>query len=165
MEDPDSVSDDFIVSCSDDELGSSKEFASSWEPSPEEIISMYEMLESKGVLDFEWQCPGRRSPSINSIKSDLMEKGSISDDDSNKQVEPNEFDFKDEFSVEQPSPKISQRRRVSHVSSAQKRVARLDKVMYDIQRHRKLDELELQKSSHTTMSSPTPKTNNSSDYK
>lgn len=44
-------------------------------------------------------------------------------------------------------------------TSAQKRVARLDKVMFDIQRHRKLDELELQKSlSDSTCSSPSSKT-------
>lgn len=46
-------------------------------------------------------------------------------------------------------------------TSAQKRVARLDKVMFDIQRHRKLDELELKKDSpKSSNDSPGSKTPN-----
>ncbi|GFW32486.1 uncharacterized protein TNCV_676451 [Trichonephila clavipes] len=140
------VSDDWVVNCSDDELSTSaKDSSNLWEPTPEEIVSMYEILESKGILEFDWQCPGRRSPSVNSMKSDLLEKGPASNEDGKLPAEPNEFDFNDEFSTEQFSPKISARKRGA--TSAQKRIARLDKVMFDIQRHRKLDELELQKSS------------------
>lgn len=135
---------EIIAICSDDEIGISYKEHGTWEPTSEEIVDLYEALDTKGVLDFEWQCPGRRSPSATSIKSDFIEKGTLSDDDVNKLTEPNEFDFKDEFSLENPSPKISPRRRANQASSAQKRVARLDKVMYDIQRHRKLDELEMQ---------------------
>ncbi|XP_054715927.1 PAXIP1-associated glutamate-rich protein 1-like [Uloborus diversus] len=136
---------DWVINCSDDEFSSSaKGREGIWEPTPEEIINMYDILDSKGVMDFEWQCPGRRSPSVNSNKSDMNDKGSISDDEANKKIEPNEFDFDDEFGIEQ-TPKICPRKRVTQPTSAQRRVARLDKVMFDIQRHRKLDELELQK--------------------
>ncbi|XP_015921007.1 PAXIP1-associated glutamate-rich protein 1 [Parasteatoda tepidariorum] len=158
MEGAESDSDDWVINCSDEELVSTSETQESWEPSPQEILNMYEILESNSVLELEWRCPGRRSPSVNSNKSDLLEKGSISDEDSNKQVEPNEFDFDDEFGSERPSLKLSARKR-NNATSAQKRVARLDKVMFDIQRHRKLDELELQKSlSDSTCSSPSSKT-------
>lgn len=135
--------DEVIASCSDDEIVSTWKEKGTWEPTPEEIINMYDMLESKGVLEFEWQCPGRRSPSVSSIKSDLIDKNTLSDEDVTKLSEPNEFDFNDEFGLD-PSPKITSRRRGSQATCAQKRVARLDKVMYDIQRHRKLDELEMQ---------------------
>ncbi|KAF8772962.1 PAXIP1-associated glutamate-rich protein 1A-like [Argiope bruennichi] len=155
MEENNLVPDDWSINCSDDELSTAaKDSNDMWEPSPEEIISMYEILESKGVLEFEWQCPGRRSPSVNSMKSDLMDKGPASNEDSKLTAEPNEFDFNDEFSTEQFSPKISARNRAKQATSAQRRVARLDKVMFDIQRHRKLDELELQKSSPQSSNSP-----------
>lgn len=75
---------DFIVNCSDDEIGTTYKEKGTWEPTPEEIVNMYEILDSKGVLDFEWQCPGRRSPSVSSIKSDLIDKGNLSDDDVSK---------------------------------------------------------------------------------
>ncbi|GFT59589.1 uncharacterized protein NPIL_195621 [Nephila pilipes] len=155
------ISDDFVVSCSDDELSTSAKDSNIWEPTPEEIVSMYEILESKGILEFDWQCPGRRSPSVNSMKSDLLEKGPASNEDGKLPVEPNEFDFNDEFSTEQFSPKISARKQRSQATSAQKRIARLDKVMFDIQRHRKLDELELQKGSpQSSNNSPISKTPN-----
>ena len=75
---------EILANCSDDEIGSFYKEHGNWEPTSEEIINMYEILDSSGVLDFEWQCPGRRSPSASSIKSDLIEKGALSDDDSNK---------------------------------------------------------------------------------
>ncbi|GIY84175.1 uncharacterized protein CEXT_590311 [Caerostris extrusa] len=153
-------SDDWVIDCSDDELSSSVKDNNSWEPSPDEIASMYETLDIKGTLELDWQCPGRRSPSTNSMKSDLNEKGPASNDNGKTEVEPNEFDFNDEFSTEQISPKISARKRGGQVTSAQRRVARLDKVMFDIQRHRKLDELEQQKSSPQSSNSPSSRTSN-----
>ncbi|GIY87085.1 uncharacterized protein CDAR_255911 [Caerostris darwini] len=152
--------DDWVIDCSDDELSSSVKDNNSWEPSPDEIASMYETLDIKGTLELDWQCPGRRSPSTNSMKSDLNEKGPASNDNGKTEVEPNEFDFNDEFSTEQISPKISARKRGGQVTSAQRRVARLDKVMFDIQRHRKLDELEQQKSSPQSSNSPSSRTSN-----
>lgn len=82
MDGADLVSEDWVVECSDDELATeAKESGDNWEPTPNEIMTMYELLESKGVLDLEWQCPGRRSPSVNSTQSDLLEKGSDEDED------------------------------------------------------------------------------------
>ncbi|KAG8181092.1 hypothetical protein JTE90_016605 [Oedothorax gibbosus] len=161
MDEDDPATEDWVVDCSDDELANeAKESGDMWEPTPSEIMTMYELLESKGVLEFEWQCPGRRSPSVNSTQSDLLEKGTASDEDNKAEAEPNEFDFDDEFAVDKPSPKISPRKR-AQATSAQKRVARLDKVMFDIQRHRKLDELELKKDSPASASgSPRAKTPN-----
>lgn len=73
-----------LANCSDDEIGTLYKEHGSWQPTPEEIINMYETLDSEGVLDFEWECPGRRSPSASSVKSDLIDKGALSDDDANK---------------------------------------------------------------------------------
>jgi hypothetical protein len=34
-----------------------------WEPSATEIAALLDLLDKKGVIDLEWQCPGRRVPS------------------------------------------------------------------------------------------------------
>lgn len=33
------------------------------EPPPEELESMYQLLESGGMLELQWKCAGRRQPS------------------------------------------------------------------------------------------------------
>ncbi len=76
--------DDICVDCSDDEKydiklkvsgfvniwfniwlyltfrGDFKE--NKWLPPPEEVIRLYEAIESQEYLELEWQCPGRRPP-------------------------------------------------------------------------------------------------------
>lgn len=118
---------------------------SAWEPSPADIIQLYQVLGSKGILDLEWQCPGRRSPSVHSNESESIDKRPMDSEDNNKNFEPNEFDFEDEGPPESSSPQITPRRRTTPANSAQKRIARLDKVMFDIRRYRKMDELEHRK--------------------
>jgi len=34
-----------------------------WEPSPTDIATLYDLVDREGVLELEWQCPGRRVPS------------------------------------------------------------------------------------------------------
>lgn len=34
-----------------------------WEPAPDDIMQLYEMVNQVGVIELEWQCPGRRAPS------------------------------------------------------------------------------------------------------
>lgn len=53
---------DWNVPCSDDEnYGVNGKEA--WEPSPTEIATLYDLVDREGVLELEWQCPGRRVPS------------------------------------------------------------------------------------------------------
>ncbi|XP_067122687.1 PAXIP1-associated glutamate-rich protein 1 [Centruroides vittatus] len=132
--------EDWRVSCSDEE----KESCRIWEPKPEEILDLYIKLEKRGILDLEWQCPGRRSPSVHSSESECVDRKQMDDEDLKlKRCEPNEFDFDDEMS-DGSTQKITPIRRtpVGGSSSAQKRVARLDKVMLDIRRYRHLDEMD-----------------------
>lgn len=136
--------EDWRVSCSDEEKYGPPTGCtgrSTWEPKPEEIIQLYAALVKKGTLDLEWHCPGRRSPSVHSNESENTEKRTMEDDEK-KAVEPNEFDFDDDFVEPKCSPKItpgSLRRRTAPPNSAQRRVAKFDKVMFDLRRHRELD--------------------------
>lgn len=66
--------------------------SSTWEPKPEDIIRLYTTLEKKGILELEWQCPGRRSPSVHSGDSEIFErKPSDFEDGMNKKYKPCEF--------------------------------------------------------------------------
>ncbi|CAN7997272.1 unnamed protein product [Ixodes hexagonus] len=136
--------DDWRVCCSDDEKFPARTTDArgnpSWEPNPEEIIELYSSLSKKGVLDLEWQCPGRRSPSVHSNESDGADRRAAEEDEA-KPVEPNEFDFDDEGLEPKCSPKITPRRRTTP-SSTQKRIAKFDKVMFDVRRQRELEAIE-----------------------
>ncbi|XP_076369241.1 PTIP binding protein Pa1 isoform X2 [Tachypleus tridentatus] len=136
--------EDWKVSCSDEEkyFGTKEESVSSqnWEPKAEDIVRLYNILDKRGIIELEWHCPGRRSPSVHSNESESIDRRMPEIEDS-KQLEPNEFDFDDDGN-EVTTPKVTPRHRSTPGSSAQKRVARLEKVMLDIRRHRRLDELE-----------------------
>uniref|UniRef100_A0A0K8R3J1 Putative paxip1-associated protein n=1 Tax=Ixodes ricinus TaxID=34613 RepID=A0A0K8R3J1_IXORI len=136
--------DDWRVSCSDEERSPSRTTDASgksrWEPKPEEIIELYTDLSKKGALSLEWHCPGRRSPSVHSSESGGADRRAIEEDEA-KTVEPNEFDFDDEGMEPKCSPKITPRRRTTP-SSTQKRIAKFDKVMFDVRRQRELDAIE-----------------------
>lgn len=136
--------DNWRVNCSDEErFNPAKERGvnTPWEPKAEEILRMYTILSEKGVLELEWQCPGRRSPSVHSNESDGADRRAVEENET-KTVEPNEFDFDDEGLEPKPSPKITPRRRTNPPSNAQKRVAKFDKVMLDVRRHRELDAID-----------------------
>lgn len=134
----------WVESCSDEEKYHATTDANgklTWEPKPEEIVQLYNILSKKGVLDLEWHCPGRRSPSVHSNESESVERRATEEDEK-KTAEPNEFDFDDEVMEPKCSPNIAPgalRRRTAPSSSAQRRIAKFDKVMFDLRRHRELD--------------------------
>ncbi|UYV71999.1 hypothetical protein LAZ67_9001527, partial [Cordylochernes scorpioides] len=101
--------DDWIIECSDDEYASNSK---NWEPSPEEIISLYTELHEKGILELEWKCPGRRSPSVHSAETESVDKKAQEDEDAaNKRTEATEFDFDEEISEPTASSNLTTRRR------------------------------------------------------
>lgn len=141
----DAVDEDWKVECSDDEkyLSQGDDHGSgSWEPRPEDIIRLYTTLAEKGTLELEWRCLGRRSPSVHSNESDGAERRAV-EEDQTKTSEPNEFDFDDDEGPDTScSPKITPRRRAAPPSSVQKRVAKFDKVVFDVRRQRELDAID-----------------------
>lgn len=143
----DTSDENWKVSCSDEEkyLPPRDDHGvgrpSDWEPKPEEIARLYATLVEKGSLDLEWQCPGRRSPSIHSNESDGADRRAVEENEM-KTSEPNEFDFDDEGPDPNCSPKITPRRRAAPATSAQKRVAKFDKVVFDVRRQRELDAID-----------------------
>lgn len=139
------MEEDWKVECSDDEKYLSQRDdhgGRSWEPSPEDIIRLYTTLVEKGTLELEWRCPGRRSPSVHSNESEGAERRAV-EEDQTKMSEPNEFDFDDDEGPDTScSPKITPRRRAAPASSVQKRVAKFDKVVFDVRRQRELDAID-----------------------
>ena len=63
--------DDFFVECSDEELynpgGGPK---GTWEPRPEDIVTLYEKIVKGDIPELVWKCPGRRSPSPEKTEED-----------------------------------------------------------------------------------------------
>ncbi|GLH11230.1 hypothetical protein R5R35_004727 [Gryllus longicercus] len=143
MEKPDNG--DWIVRCSDEEYS---ECEGEWEPPPEEIIRLYELLDQKAVPNLEWKCPGRRAPSPAQDEFYHEDEESLE----SKPEEKSDFDFMDEMS----SPKLPVRRggEGGPKGSAKKKTTSLDDVLSNMRRHRKLEQLEKQASNCPPCSSP-----------
>lgn len=52
--------DNFDIECSDEEF---KDIKGPWEPAPEEIDRIYNLLDKGKIPELNWKCPGYRSPS------------------------------------------------------------------------------------------------------
>ncbi|XP_069683641.1 PAXIP1-associated glutamate-rich protein 1 [Periplaneta americana] len=135
--------DEWNIPCSDDENynAQGKDF---WEPSAEDIVSLYELIDKEGVLELEWQCPGRRVPSPAQDEFYQEDEESME----SKPEEKSDFDFMDEMS----SPKFTPRRtgEGGPKGSAKKKTTSLDGILSNIRRHRKLEEMEKQASESAT---------------
>ena len=137
---------DWAVECSDDEkydpVGKKKGV---WEPDPKDIKALYERLSNGETLTLEWKCRGRRSPTAEHKEQDMdhttgtlkEEKPKIED----KSI-PTEFDFQDDFDMEPVNPVTPRRTPGSSKTprTQTKRVARLDNILEDIRRHKKINE-------------------------
>ncbi|PSN50912.1 PAXIP1-associated glutamate-rich protein 1 [Blattella germanica] len=127
--------DDWNVPCSDDENYGvqGKEI---WEPSAADIASLYEQIDKEGVLELEWQCPGRRVPS--------PAQDEFYQEDEESSEEKSDFDFMDEMS----SPKFTPRRtgEGGPKGSAKKKTTSLDGILSNMRRHRELEKMEKQAS-------------------
>ncbi|TFJ96420.1 uracil-DNA glycosylase [Platysternon megacephalum] len=113
----------WCVPCSDEEL----EAPEAWMPPPEEIRRLYEQIAAEGTLPIQAEILPRRAPTPEPD----------SEEDERPHI-PTEFDFDDEPVT--PKNSLIDRRRTPGGSRSQKREARLDKVLSDMKRHKKLEE-------------------------
>ncbi|KAJ9589613.1 hypothetical protein L9F63_017198 [Diploptera punctata] len=137
--------EDWNIPCSDDE-NYGAQGKDMWEPSVTDILNLYEQVDKEGVLELEWQCPGRRVPSPAQDEFYQEDEASLE----SKPEEKSDFDFMDEMS----SPKFTfAQRRTGEggpKGSAKKKTTSLDGILSNIRRHRKLEEMEKQASESAT---------------
>ncbi|XP_060747307.1 PAXIP1-associated glutamate-rich protein 1 [Tachysurus vachellii] len=134
--------DEWEIPYSDEEL----EEAKTWMPPPEEIKCLYELLAKGEMLELKWIPLPRRPPTPPRTPSPERD-GENSDEDKQEEIErkiptPTEFDFDEEQSSMTPKNSFLGRRRTpgSSTRSSVKRIAQLDKVLFDMKRHQKLEE-------------------------
>lgn len=128
---------------SDDELyNPGQEKKGTWEPKAEEILKVFEQLQSKKVLDLHWKCPGRQPPD-----SDVKEEEEAKEEhvttplkqEEKKPLIPNEFDFDEE---DVSGIRITPRRTPGSAPKSQKKEAKMDKILKDMMQQRKLQAAE-----------------------
>ncbi|XP_027382285.1 proline-rich transmembrane protein 2 isoform X1 [Bos indicus x Bos taurus] len=113
----------------------------SWMPPPSEIQRLYELLAAHGTLELQAEILPRRppTPEAQSEEERSDEEPEAKEEEEEKPHMPTEFDFDDEPTT--PKDSLIDRRRTPGSSArSQKREARLDKVLSDMKRHKKLEE-------------------------
>ncbi|XP_072163780.1 uncharacterized protein [Diadema setosum] len=115
-----------------------------WEPPVEVIVELYRKLDQEGILELTWKCPGRRPPSEEGDKEEEKELMEDVEDEEKMEISkeeiPTEFDF--DMDVDSTAKTVTPRRVLGSgqaQGSGKKRVARMDKVLNDIFRHRKIE--------------------------
>ncbi|XP_067419948.1 PAXIP1-associated glutamate-rich protein 1 isoform X2 [Emydura macquarii macquarii] len=129
---------EWSIPCSDEEL----EAPETWMPPPMEIRRLYEQIAAQGTLALQVEILPRRAPtpepdSEEEERSDGQPE--TEEEEEEKPHVPTEFDFDDE-PVTPKSSLLDRRRTPGGSSRSQKREARLDKVLSDMKRHKKLEE-------------------------
>ncbi|XP_004623018.1 PAXIP1-associated glutamate-rich protein 1 [Octodon degus] len=133
-------SEDWCVPCSDEEV-ELPTAGQAWMPPPSEIQRLYELLAAHGTLELQAEILPRRPPTP---EAQSEEERSDEEPEAKEELEekphiPTEFDFDDEPMT--PKDSLIDRRRTPGSSArSQKREARLDKVLSDMKRHKKLEE-------------------------
>ncbi|KAJ8414161.1 hypothetical protein AAFF_G00050310 [Aldrovandia affinis] len=131
------------IACSDEEIEDPK----SWTPPPAEIKRLYELLAKGEGLELNWIPLPRRPPTPQHTPS--PERDDDSEEEREREREerahkaptPTEFDFDEEQMVTPKNTYINRRRTPgSSARSTVRREARLDKVLSDMKRHRKIEE-------------------------
>ncbi|KAI5939955.1 PAXIP1-associated glutamate-rich protein 1 [Manis javanica] len=133
-------SEDWCVLCSDEEM-ELPEDGQPWMPPPSEIQRLYELLAAHGTLELQAEILPRRppTPDAQSEEERSDEEPEAKEEEEEKPHMPTEFDFDDEPLT--PKDSLIDRRRTPGSSArSQKREARLDKVLSDMKRHKKLEE-------------------------
>ncbi|XP_035601010.1 PAXIP1-associated glutamate-rich protein 1 isoform X1 [Oncorhynchus keta] len=138
------VEREWEITYSDDEIEDTK----NWMPPPDEIKRLYELLSKGDKLELNFvPLPRRpptpeRTPSPERDDEDEAAKEREREDRERKAPSPTEFDFDEEQIQQTPKNAFINRRRTpgSSARSSVKREARLDKVLSDMKRHRKIEE-------------------------
>uniref|UniRef100_H3A842 PAXIP1 associated glutamate rich protein 1 n=1 Tax=Latimeria chalumnae TaxID=7897 RepID=H3A842_LATCH len=128
--------EDWYVVCSDEEV----ENPENWSPSPNEIKRLYELIVEHGTLELQMELlPRRELTPEPEPEEEQSEEEPQEEQEEEKLPEPTEFDFDDELVT--PNPSFMNRRRTpGSLVKSQKRKARLDKVLSDMERHKRLEE-------------------------
>ncbi|XP_072523536.1 PAXIP1-associated glutamate-rich protein 1 [Salminus brasiliensis] len=134
--------EDWEVPYSDEEMEDPK----NWAPQPQEIKRLYELLAKGEVLELKWVPLPRRPPTPPRTPSPERDgedsREAMQEESQRKAPSPTEFDFDEEQTMATPKNSFLSRRRTpgSSARSTVKREARLDKVLSDMKRHRKIEE-------------------------
>ncbi|XP_075211716.1 PTIP binding protein Pa1 [Lycorma delicatula] len=132
--------EEFEIGCSDDEKYDIKlRDNGEWEPEPSVIADLYFQLESDGYIELEWQCPGRRPPTPQSL-NDSKDNSNDKIHDVKEEEDKSDFEFKDEMSQLRLSVRPAEN--VGPRGSAKKKTTSLDAILSNMARHRKLDMME-----------------------
>lgn len=133
---------DWEIPYSDEEMEAPK----NWMPPPAEIKRLYELLAKGEMLELNYVALPRRPPTPERTPSPQRDEEEEAAKErerlekEHKPPTPTEFDFDDELAT--PKNSFINRRRTpgSSARSSVKREARLDKVLSDMKRHRKMEE-------------------------
>ncbi|XP_037547343.1 PAXIP1-associated glutamate-rich protein 1 [Nematolebias whitei] len=138
------VEDEWELLYSDEEMEDPK----NWMPPPSEIKRLYEILAKGEMLELNFVPLPRRPPTPEHTPSperDEEEEAAKERERLEKEckpLSPTEFDFSEEQTQTTPKNTFINRRRTpgSSARSSVKREARLDKVLSDMKRHRKIEQ-------------------------
>lgn len=138
------VESEWELAYSDEEMEDPK----NWMPPPAEIKRLYELLAKGEMLELNFVPLPRRPPTPERTPSPERDdeedesKERERQDRERKPPTPTEFDFDEEQMQSTPKNAFINRRRTpgSSARSSVKREARLDKVLSDMKRHRKIEE-------------------------
>ncbi|KAI4871585.1 hypothetical protein NFI96_033664 [Prochilodus magdalenae] len=143
--------EDWEIPYSDEEMEDAKD----WMPPPEEIKRLYELLAKGEILELNWVPLPRRPPTpprtpsperdgedSQEAKQEENQCKTPTGPPQSRAPSPTEFDFDEEQTMATPKNSFLSRRRTPGSSSRStvKREARLDKVLSDMKRHRKIEE-------------------------
>ncbi|KAI3365703.1 hypothetical protein L3Q82_010771 [Scortum barcoo] len=138
------VESEWELAYSDEEMEDPK----NWMPPPAEIKRLYELLAKGEMLELNFEPLPRRPPTPERTPSPERDdeeeaaKEREREERERKPPTPTEFDFDEEQMQATPKNAFINRRRTpgSSARSSVKREARLDKVLSDMKRHRKIEE-------------------------
>ncbi|XP_072273323.1 PAXIP1-associated glutamate-rich protein 1 [Pyxicephalus adspersus] len=136
QDEDDEDDEDWCIPCSDDDVDETE----GWMPPPEEIKRLYELIASEGSLPLQVDILARRPPTPEPDPED--EESDQEQEEEEEEEErphvPTEFDFDIDDEPVTPKNSLIDRRRTP--ARSQKREARLDKVLSDMKRHKKIEE-------------------------
>ncbi|XP_045462531.1 uncharacterized protein LOC123672474 [Harmonia axyridis] len=111
------------IDCSDDEL---REVQKTYEPAPEKLEELYNIIERGEIPELRWKSPGYRMPTPER-KEQLEENKTIEIENKS------DFDFMDEMGT--PKLKIRNKGEETLKGSAKKKTTSLDGVLSNMRRH------------------------------